>query len=427
MIRNLLLKKHEDMLSFMMRHEHLTMRKGIATWMRVKMLCVISFVISVGCFDVYGQLVRDASGTLLVDRSKIEADTILPNAGPDLLGDMLKHDKNYWYRALLKGRLDLKDEKVRYPRFVKFCVDAYNWADKTFNSYDPDYVVGTGKRWKIFLKSDNWFDSYSLRLQNDMKIRMMSDMCYNLGGYISYMAVSLGYSFDVGNLISGDPITRSKWDFQFTCALLSANLYYNKNTGGTNILRFGDYNEGKFINYEFSNLKLESYGVDVYYFFNNKKYSHGAAYSFSKIQKRSAGSLIAGLTISSQDVDIDFSTLPADMKTYLPDQNNLDYRFRYYDYCILAGYGYNWVISKHWLFNISALPSIGFKHCLGISEEGVNDLYSVSMKGLMALVYNHKDWFAGFQGKFDAHWYSSRNYSFVNAIGTCLLTMGWRF
>ena len=182
MIRNLLLKKHEDMSSFMMRHEHLTMRKGIATWMRVKMLCVISFVISVGCFDVHGQLVRDASGTLLVDRSKIEADTILPNAGPDLLGDMLKHDKNYWYRALLKGRLDLKDEKVRYPRFVKFCVDAYNWADKTFNSYDPDYVVGTGKRWKIFLKSDNWFDSYSLRLQNDMKIRMMSDMCYNLEG-----------------------------------------------------------------------------------------------------------------------------------------------------------------------------------------------------------------------------------------------------
>ena len=423
MTSDLLLKKREVVALDAITFKQAVLRIAKAEVVCIKrLLCAVHMIIVVSCFDVYGQLIRDASGTLLIDRSKIEADTILENTGPDLLGDMLKQNKNYWYKVLLKGKLDLKDEKVRYPRFVKFCVDAYNWADKTFNSYDPDYVVGTGKRWKIFLKSDNWFDSYALRLQNDMKIRMMSDMCYNLGGYISYMAVSLGYSFDVGNLISGEPITRSKWDFQFTCALLSANIYYNKNTGGTNIIRFGDYNNGKTINVDFSGLKLESYGIDVYYFFNNKKYSHGAAYSFSKIQKRSAGSLIAGLTVSSQDVDIDFSVLPD-----LPNQDNIDYRFRYYDYCILAGYGYNWVISKHWLFNISALPSIGFKHCLGISEEGVNDLYSVSMKGLMALVYNHKDWFAGFQGKFDSHWYSSRNYNFVNAIGTFLLTTGWRF
>ena len=429
MIRYLLVKKLEYKSSMMALICHVVQKvlAGFVGGVMRLMMYAIPIIIFISSFDVHGQLVRDASGTLLIDKSKVAADTLLPNADPDLLGDMFKQNKNYWYRAMLGGKLDLKDEKVRYPRFIKFCVDAYNWADKTFNSYDPDYVVGTGKRWKIFLKSDNWFDSYSLRLRNDVRTSMVSDMCYNLGGYISYMAVSLGYSFDIGNLISGEPITRSKWDFQFTCALLSANIYYNKNTGGTNITRFGDYNGGKSINYDFSGLKLESYGIDVYYFFNNRKYSHGAAYSFSKIQKRSAGSLIAGLTISSQDVDMDFSTLPDEMKTYLPDSKNLDYRFRYYDYCLLAGYGYNWVMSKHWLFNISALPSIGFKHCLAISEEGVNDLFSVNMKGMIALVYTHKDWFAGLHGRVDSHWYSSRNYNFVNAIGTCLLTMGWRF
>ena len=191
--------------------------------------------------------------------------------------------------------------------------------------------------------------------------------------------------------------------------------------------RLGDYNDGRWFKYEFPGLRLESYGIDVYYFFNNKRYSHGAAYSFSKIQKRSAGSLIAGLTVSSQDVDIDFSGLPDDMKSYLPEPDKQDYRFRYYDYCLVAGYGYNWVISKHWLFNISALPSFGFKHCLDSSVEGNTDLFSLNIKGMFALVYSHRDLFVGLHGKMDGHWYASRQYNFFNAIENLSLTAGVRF
>ena len=358
-----------------------------------------------------------------------EEDTmVLKNEKGNVVQKMLKHDRDYWYKAMVRGKLDMKDKEVNYPKFVKFCVDAYNWADKTFNSYDSAYVVGTGKRWKLFFKNDNWVDSYAMNMQEGgTPVRMLSDPCCNIGGYISYMAVSLGYMFDAGYIFFGQPVTHNKFDFNFTCALLSANVYYNKNTGGTNMHRLGDYNERKWFKHKFDGLKLESYGIDVYYFFNNKRYSHGAAYNFSKIQKRSAGSLIAGLTVSSQDVDIDFSGLSDDMKSYLPEPDKQDYRFRYYDYCLVAGYGYNWVISKHWLFNISALPSFGFKHCLDSSVEGNTDLFSLNIKGMFALVYSHRDLFVGLHGKMDGHWYASRQYNFFNAIENLSLTAGVRF
>lgn len=395
----------------------------------IRNILIIAVLLLCGNAVLWGQQVRDALSVPLVSKDSLDASdtTVMRNMGYDVVNKMLKNDKSYWYRAMMRGRLSMKDEDVNYPKFVKFCVDVYNWADKTFNSYDSAYVVGTGKRWKLYFKSDNWLDSYAMKIHRETPIWMLSDICCNIGGYISYMAVSLGYSFDVGNLFFGQPLTHNKFDFQFTCALLSASVYYNKNTGGTNILRFGDYDEGSRIRYEFPDLRLESYGIDVYYFFNNKRYSHGAAYSFSKIQKRSAGSLIAGITISSQDVDMDFASLPDDMKAFLPDASRTAYRFRYYDYCLLAGYGYNWVISKHWLFNISALPSFGFKHCLGSSVEGTTDLFSLNIKGMFGVVYSNRDLFVGLHGKMDGHWYASRQYHFFNSIENLSLTAGVRF
>ena len=345
------------------------------------------------------------------------------------IADSLRRtDKNYWKRQLLRGKLDLKDKSIIYPKFVKVCVDFYNWADKTFNSYDPEYVVGTGKRWKLMAKTDNWIDNYDLHFPKSTPVRIMSNVCNNAGAYIAYMAVSVGYMFDVDNVFGNKPITHKKWDFNFSCALISADLYYASNTGSTQIRRFGDYKEGKWINHPLNDMRLESYGADIYYFFNHKRYSQGAAYNFSKIQKRSAGSLIAGVTISSQDVSLDFSNLPNSMIAVLPEySSNLRYRFRYYDYCVLVGYGFNCVIDNHWLFNITALPSLGFKHCLDVSEEGENNIFSANIKAKMSFVYNHKQLFAGMLTKMDMHWYSSRRYNFFNSLEYVNFVAGFRF
>ena len=44
---------------------------------------------------------------------------------------------DYWKQQLMKGKLDLNDESIRYPSFLQMCVNLYRWGDRTFNSYDP--------------------------------------------------------------------------------------------------------------------------------------------------------------------------------------------------------------------------------------------------------------------------------------------------
>lgn len=341
--------------------------------------------------------------------------------------DSLKEKDNYWKWALVRGKLDLKDETIKYPKFMRFCVDVYNWADRTFNSYDSAYVVGTGKKWKLIAKNDNWVDNYDLIFPSGTHIRMLSNVCCNVGAYLSYMAVSVGYMFDAGYVFDGQPVSHKKWDFQFSCALFSADMQYTTNTGSTVIRRFGNYAKGKWINYPFSAMNAESYGIDACYYFNNKKYSQGAAYSYSKYQKRSAGSLITGITISSQDVSMDFSELNNEMIAQLPKTDNLYFRFKYFDYALIIGYGYNWVLSKHWLINVTGLPSLGVKHCQEESEDGRTELFSANIKAKVAAVYNHKQLFAAFSGKADMHWYSSKQYNFFNAVEYFNFCVGLRF
>ena len=84
-------------------------------------------------------------------------------------------------------------------------------------------------------------------------------------------------------------------------------------------------------------------------------------------------------------------------------------------------------MGKHWLFNITALPSLGFKHCTDESEEGENNIFSTNIKAKMSFIYNHKQLFAGMLSKMDLHWYSSRRYNFFNSIEYLNFVAGFRF
>lgn len=255
---------------------------------------------------------------------------------------------------------------------------------------------------------------------------MMSNVSSNLGPYLQYMAVSVGYQWDISNLLGKQPQNRNRLDFGFSCARFSADLFYWTNTGGNVIRTFGKFNEGKLIAAPMSGVKMTSLGVDVYYFLNNKKYSQSAAYGFGKIQKRSQGSFIFGFSYGDQSIFLDFNTLPAHLVPYLTI-NQTVYNFHYKNYCAMFGYGYNLVWGKGWLFNVTALPSLGVNHCYEDSVDGAGKLFSMNIKGRLALVYNHKDLFAGVNMKMDGHWYRSHNYSLFNATETLSGCVGWRF
>ena len=72
-------------------------------------------------------------------------------------------DRNWWY-LFKKGKLSMSDPTVQWPKFLGFCVKVYNWGDRVFSTTDPDYVVGTGKKWRARVINDNWANSYYMKI-----------------------------------------------------------------------------------------------------------------------------------------------------------------------------------------------------------------------------------------------------------------------
>lgn len=95
--------------------------------------------------------------------------------------------------------------------------------------------------------------------------------------------------------------------------------------------------------------------ADGYYMFNGKKFSYAAAYDQSVFQKRSAGSLMAGLMYNYTHID------------YSSDSNgDLIYmmeglgRVKLWQGSVGVGYAYNWVPARGLLVNVMAMPMLTF-------------------------------------------------------------------
>lgn len=336
---------------------------------------------------------------------------------------------NWWINRIKERHFTMQDTTIIYPRFVQFCVNVYNWADRFFNTYDPQYVRSTGKRWRASLKSSNWTDSYATTFAGT-NINMLSNVYSTIGPSLTYMAVSYTYEINLNRLFTGTKVNQNRFELNFSTSLFSADVYYRKNTGGTIIRQFGNYQNSKgrpWIHVRFPDLRLESYGLDLYYFFNHKRYSQGAAYSFSKYQVRSQGSFIAGLTASYQNVGIDLKDLRPDLLAVLPKEFPLSYTYAYWDYCALFGYGYNWVPGRHWLINVTVLPSLGWKHTTAACTDPHRDIFSFNAKGKTAFTYTHRQMFLGAFISGDLHWYKTQQLSFANTIFSFGAQVGFRF
>ena len=334
-------------------------------------------------------------------------------------------NSGYWWRALKHGHVDFNDSTMGYPKFVMFCYRTYVWGDRAFNSYDSDYVVGTGKNWKLFLKSNNWVDSYIGHPVKDVNQIINSNLVSNIGITLSFMAVSVGYSLGVSNLIHGDNVS-NKVDFSFTCARFAADAYYWENKNDINAtyrIKNADNVRHKVRQ---SGVSRKAMGLTAYYFFNNRRYAQAAAYCFSKYQKRSAGSWLAGFSLQHYDVKIDVEKLSEDVRPFFQTQADAP-RILYNDYCLLFGYGHNWVLSSNWLLNFTITPYIGYRynHFPNAGDKSSN--VSLNCRARLAAVYNHRQFFMGFQSYADHHRYASKNSRLVNSLLDFSVLAGIRF
>ena len=242
---------------------------------------------------------------------------------------------------------------------VQFGFKVYRWLNHALNYYDTAYVVNPGKgkkKFKVMIKNSNWLDFYSGHLGKwGTPLQLNSDITSLFGFHISGMGLSFTYMINARDLLAGKFIRNRRLQFSFTTSRIFIEGYYRKNDQSTvHLHRLGRWMGDEI----FSGLMREGYGLDAYYIFNHTHYSQAAAYCFSKYQKRSSGSLLAGIYLSHQDVVMDMSILRSALQRQLPGRKT-DYRFRYRDFGFMIGYGYSWVF--HHTPSISTMRGTGIK------------------------------------------------------------------
>lgn len=361
---------------------------------------------------------------------------------PDSLPGCDNASSTRWISQLINNGFSINDTSICYPRFPRFCLAIYNWGDRTFNSYDRDYVVGTGKNWKLQGKSYNWLETSTMVFPKNAYISMHSDLYSDAGFSLSFMAVSVGYMWNVNSIFS-KPTKRRTFNFDFTCSRFSINYQSVSSSGGMIITRFGDFNEGHHIRYNFNDCSLDAKTLDGYYFFNHRRYSQGAAYSYSKYQLQSAGTALVGFDFTEQKINMNFSSLPSGMLAQNPLGSDT-YSSHYRSYSAMGGYAYNWVLKpRRWLVNITSMGAIGYKELMdrsgrpneaGIateSDDGERHDTKESLATIMRLnvgaIYNHKAFFASFTVRGSGYLNFFNNVSHFNSIVSFTATAGMRF
>ena len=101
---------------------------------------------------------------------------------------------------------------------------------------------------------------------------------------------------------------------------------------------------------ESGDVKLKVVNMSAYYTFNHRRFSYPAVFTQSYIQRRSAGSWLAGISYQGGSIE----TTEA---LKLRNPNAPDTRIYMGHVGIGGGYGYNWVIGRKWLLHFSMLPT----------------------------------------------------------------------
>ena len=101
---------------------------------------------------------------------------------------------------------------------------------------------------------------------------------------------------------------------------------------------------------EQGDLTMKIVNIAGYYTFNHRRFSYPAAFTQSYIQRRSAGSWLAGFSYQGGTIET-----TDELKARVPNATEVSIDIGHVG--IGGGYGYNWVIGQKWLLHISALPT----------------------------------------------------------------------
>ena len=309
---------------------------------------------------------------------------------------------------------------------------------KLMNISDFDTLYISPNRYNYALMATHFsnFEYYSVTSEfpQPQKLSFSPNPHNKIGLYFGWRWIFLGWSVDIDDIYrkTNRKNKGTEFDLSLYSSKLGVDIFYRRTGNNYKIHKIrgfydeipSDYSE------DFSGLKVDIKGLNLYYIFNNRKFSYPAAFSQSTNQRRNAGTFIAGFSISKHNLDFDYQQLPA----YIQERMNPGMKvnkIKYTNANISFGYAYNWVFARNCLACLSLTPAIAYKasDVDAETQEGKAWYSKFNLDFLLraGVVYNNGKYFVGtsFVGK--NYNYHRNNFSLDNGFGTLQVYVGFNF
>lgn len=305
-----------------------------------------------------------------------------------------------------------------------------------FSDFDTLYISPNRYNYALMATHFSNFEYYSVTSEfpQPQKLSFSPNPHNKIGLYFGWRWIFLGWSVDIDDIYrkTNRKNKGTEFDLSLYSSQLGVDIFYRRTGNNYKIHKIrgfydeipSDYSE------DFSGLKVDIKGLNLYYIFNNRKFSYPAAFSQSTNQRRNAGTFIAGFSISKHNLDFDYQQLPA----YIQERMNPGMKvnkIKYTNANISFGYAYNWVFARNCLACLSLTPAIAYKasDVDAETQEGKAWYSKFNLDFLLraGVVYNNGKYFVGtsFVGK--NYNYHRNNFSLDNGFGTLQVYVGFNF
>lgn len=305
-----------------------------------------------------------------------------------------------------------------------------------FSDFDTLYISPNRYNYALMATHFSNFEYYSVTSEfpQPQKLSFSPNPHNKIGLYFGWRWIFLGWSVDIDDIYrkTNRKNKGTEFDLSLYSSKLGVDIFYRHTGNNYKIHKIrgfydeipSDYSE------DFSGLKVDIKGLNLYYIFNNRKFSYPAAFSQSTNQRRNAGTFIAGFSISKHNLDFDYQQLPA----YIQERMNPGMKvnkIKYTNANISFGYAYNWVFARNCLACLSLTPAIAYKasDVDAETQEGKAWYSKFNLDFLLraGVVYNNGKYFVGtsFVGK--NYNYHRNNFSLDNGFGTLQVYVGFNF
>jgi len=304
---------------------------------------------------------------------------------------------------------------------------------------EDDYIEPQHYEFTVMLQTTRTFENFVLR-SNDQSITLAPDGHTKIGPFFGWRWFFFGYTFDIKDFGFGGGGLLKEFDFSIYSSKIGVDVFRRHSGSDYKIrdVRLGGIDGERFEGVPFGGVDVGMTGINAYYIFNHKHFSYPAAFSQSTCQKISCGSWMAGLGYVRNTLDLDHEALKQALEKRMDhgekvqlDSGMMVNDVKYSDFSLSAGYAYNWVFAKDWLFCGSAQMAVSYKTSYGghADEKNRFDISKVNpdFVGRFAVVYNNMRWYAGLSAIFRTSNYSTSRFKTNNMYGTINAYIGYNF